>query len=147
MNELVGQLWSDEIIRCRLCQCYTQSRQLALSVVLITPNTWLTNSSLNINTLITTFILIHFSTMFKSTHCASKNCPLLKRTVQVPIFVVFFFKLWYTTIQPNTGKYIETGFNSLLFFGNRKKGNLWRGKDTTKVKTANSKTTLGRGKF
>lgn len=89
--------------------------------------------------------------MFKTTHWASKNCPLLKKTVQVLIFIVLFFKLtkilWYTTIQPNTGKYIETGFISSLFFENRKKGNLWRGKDTTKVKTTNSKTTLGRGKL
>lgn len=89
--------------------------------------------------------------MFKTTHWASKNCPLLKRTVQVPIFIVLFFKLieycgtpQYNQILANTLKLVLFHY---YFFENRKKGNLWMGKDTTKVKTANSKTTLGRGKF
>lgn len=53
--------------------------------------------------------------MFKSTHWASKNCPLLKRTVQVPIFIVLFFKLTEYCGTPQYNQILANTLKLVLF--------------------------------
>lgn len=53
--------------------------------------------------------------MFKTTHWASKNCPLLKRTVQVPIFIVLFFKLIEYCGTPQYNQILENTLKLVLF--------------------------------